>query len=143
MTGSRSHTWGRPGDRKRRSVLAPRAPRGALGPRPLTCTVALPAASSPTLALGSTCRLSTLRRFRNAIARRSVTCFRRRVSMASRQRSTMMMSSFRPETHGGVTAEDRRRTGGGQAEDRRSPDRKRRAHLREDEATSCRAESRR
>ncbi len=65
----------------------------------LTCMAALLAVRSPTLALGSTCRLSMLSRLMNAIALCRVTCFLRRVSMASRHCSTMMMSSLgAPET---------------------------------------------
>lgn len=52
------------------------------------------AARIPTLALGRTCRLSTLSRLKKAMALCRVTCLLRRVSMASRHRSTIMMSSL-------------------------------------------------
>lgn len=48
----------------------------------------------PTLALGSVCRLSMLSLLINAIALCRDTCFLRRVSMLSRHRSKMLMSSL-------------------------------------------------
>lgn len=60
----------------------------------LTCIVARLAARIPTLALGITCRLIVLSLLTNAIALCRVTCFLRRVSIASRHRSTMMASSL-------------------------------------------------
>lgn len=48
----------------------------------------------PTLALGSVCALSTLSLLMNAIALCRLTCFLRRVNIASRHCSTMMTSSL-------------------------------------------------
>lgn len=59
----------------------------------LTCMLALQAASSPTLALGSTCMLSVFSLLVNASALCSVTCFLRRISIVSRHCSTILMSS--------------------------------------------------
>lgn len=60
----------------------------------LTCSAALLAARIPTLAFGSVCILSVLSRLMKAIALCRVTCFFRRVSIASMHCSMMMRSSF-------------------------------------------------
>lgn len=69
-------------------------------PRPcLTCRMVLLADKTPMLALGSTCRLSVLRRFRYDITLWRDTCFLRRITMASKQRSAISTSSLdRPAT---------------------------------------------